>query len=402
MSFYRFLHKGFFVLLLSAFVSAIPVAGLCADPAAPAKAPEQAKAPAPAAAPATAAAAPAAAPAHEVSLPPFALKGLDGTELKMEALKSYPLSIVVFFATWNPKSVPALTELQKLSDKYEKNNVAVLAINAENERTDPGFKTALEKFLADNKITITVVIDEGLTVYRSWEIKALPTTYVLNKDLKVLSSLAGAPTSYGDTIEEMIKTDLGLKAKDEGAAGAEHKRYRPADKAITLQYGMVEKKAERGRVSQALGELEEVIKKDDKFADAHALRGVLLLSEKKSGEEQKKAAKEAFDKAALLDPTLPLALIGQANFLAEGGDLKKAVELLTVAFSQSNWGARDKPENQKELLAAVEGISARLGKDDAGAKKDLLGLVDGFMTIHEGPKVNRKKMEDAAGAPAKK
>jgi predicted Zn-dependent protease len=217
-----------------------------------------------------------------------------------------------------------------------------------------------------------------------------------------MASLAGAPTSYRDTIEEIIMTDLGLKPKDEVGKAAEQKRYRP-EKALTLQYGMIEKKAERGRVSQALPELEEIIKKDEKFADAYALKGVILLSERKGGEEEKKAAKESFDKAATLDPTLPLALIGQASFFTEAGDLKKSCELLITAFSQSNWGMRDKPENLKDLLATLETITAKLGKDDAGAKKDLSALMDGFLNIHAGPKVNMKKMEDAAaGTPAKK
>jgi hypothetical protein len=64
---------------------------------------------------------------------------------------------------------------------------------------------------------------------------------------------------------------------------------------------------------------------------------------------------------------------------------------------------RDKPENLKDLLATLETITAKLGKDDAGAKKDLSALMDGFLNIHAGPKVNMKKMEDAAaGTPAKK
>ncbi len=326
---------------------------------------------------------------------PFTLKAMDGGEFNTEGLKNFPLSAVVFFATWNPKSAAVLVELQKLADKYEKNSFAALAVNSESEKTDPNFRATLEKYLKDNNITMTVLVDEGLAAYRSLEIKAVPTTFLLDKDMNEVLNLAGAPTSYNETVEEAIMVKLGLKPS-EAEKKDEVKRYRPADRALTLQYGMIEKKAERGKVEAALTELDELIKKDDKFADAYALKGLLLFSDRKGTAEQKKSAQESFDKAAALDATLPLALIGQAHFAIEGGDLKKASELLNTAFAQSNWGTRDKPENLADLKKGAEEAAGKVGKDDAAAKTALAGLVEPFLVAHAGPKVNMKKMEDAA------
>ena len=64
-----------------------------------------------------------------MEVPEFSLKTLEGQEYTLAQVKGQPATLVVFFATWSPRSTPALEDAQKLAAQYADKGFRVLAVN---------------------------------------------------------------------------------------------------------------------------------------------------------------------------------------------------------------------------------------------------------------------------------
>lgn len=329
----------------------------------------------------------------------FTLKALDGSDFNLESRRGQPLTVISFFATWSPRSATVLAELHKLEDKFkEKGQASVLlvAINAESESTATDFDAQLSQYVKDNNVDFTVLLDKGLATYRAWSIKALPTTFVLDKELKVVAYVPGAPSSIHELLFESSLKALGMESEHPDADAAPT-RYQ-ASRNEMLNYGLSEKLLERGSPRKALDKIEIVVEKDLKFPDAQALKGVILLSISEEGETSVKA-REAFTKALELDPNLPTAIMGSAYFSALDGDSKGSIEKARNALGQKNWGFAKKPDAAKlaEYIADLDKADALLveGKTDEG--NGYLGRVlEDFVVVRKRVKVDQKRMREMA------
>jgi thiol-disulfide isomerase/thioredoxin len=334
------------------------------------------------------------------AVPSFSLQTVQGATFDLASRKGQPLTAVVFFATWNPKSASGLAAAQSVAAEFADKGLSAVAVNAENETLAQGFDKELAKYVADHQITLPVAVDQGLAVYRDWGIKAIPTTYLLNAELKPVAMLAGAPTDFRGMLADEVKKALGLATSDEVAAEAGGGRYHPA-RPVLLLYGMADQLAERGREQKALEKVEETIAADAKLPDAFALKGAILLAGKDAAKpEVQQASREAFNKAAEIDATLPKALLGQARFALIDGDTAKALAAVKTTLEQTHWGLASKPSPEtltaaKTKLSEAEG---KLGANDAESAKALLGeIVDGFLIMKEKTKVKMRQLDQAAG-----
>lgn len=334
------------------------------------------------------------------SVPSFSLPTVQGENFDLSGRKGKPLTAVIFFATWNPKSAAGLAAVQSVAAEFADKGLSAVAVNAENESLPPGFDQELSKYLADHQVTLPVAVDRGLVVYRDWDIRAIPTTYLLDAELKPLALLAGAPTDFRGMLSDEVKKALGLVTSEEVAADAGGGRYHP-ERPVLLLYGMADQLAERGREQKALEKIEETIAADAKLPDAYALKGAILLAGKDAAKpETQQASREAFNKAAEIDATLPKALLGQARFSLIDGDAAKALSAVKTALDQKHWGLASKPAPEaltaaKTKLAEAEG---KLGAGDVeGAKAILVEVVDGLLIMKEKTKVKMRQLDQAAG-----
>jgi hypothetical protein len=306
--------------------------------------------------------------APKTERPGFALRGFDGGTIELEARRGKPLTAVIFFATWSPRSHQALVDIGLLREKYAEKGFDVIMVCAETEVFPPGFDDMLFDYLEGTNADVPVAMDEGLATYRAWEVKAQPSTYFLDKDLRQINFIGSAPSSYKMMVAEIIEEALGLTPKEDEASKAPT-RYQAA-KPQMLGYGMAHKLAQRGKSKKAKKKVEEVIAADPKFPDAHALLGMILLHGKQIDAE---AAKASFDKALEADPNLPIALLGRAHFTLQGGDTAKAVATIREALAKNAWGFMHKPKEAKlkeieTKLAGVAGGKAPEANTEEAAK----------------------------------
>ena len=109
-------------------------------------------------------------------LPTFSLPNTAGTNVALEAARGHVV-LVHFFATWCESCREELPLLNRLEARAN-GKVTVLAIAvADADRS-------VQRFLAATPVDFAVLLDRDRTVAKAWRVAALPTTFVLDADLR--------------------------------------------------------------------------------------------------------------------------------------------------------------------------------------------------------------------------
>ena len=115
-------------------------------------------------------------PAGGPAKPDFSLQDLNGANVPLKTFKGRTV-LVHFFATW---CEPCREELPALNRFLERSasNASVVAISV--AEVDPRVK----RFFETMPVNFPVLLDRDRTIAKSWKISTLPTTYVLDANMK--------------------------------------------------------------------------------------------------------------------------------------------------------------------------------------------------------------------------
>jgi len=122
-----------------------------------------------------------------VIAPDFELESLDGTMIKLSDLRDKNV-IVNFWATWCGFCVEEMPDLQKLQETYKDDDLLILAVNVGETKEE------VEKFMEDNKIDLTVLLDKDSSVANTYGLRSFPSTLAINKKGEVVSGYVGMLT----------------------------------------------------------------------------------------------------------------------------------------------------------------------------------------------------------------
>ena len=106
--------------------------------------------------------------------PDLRLEDLDG---KTHDLKDYRGKVVLlnFWATWCPPCIKEIPSLNNLQQKFSSNDFVVLSVDVGEEPKD--IKAFLEHIPAD----YPVLLDSKTSLASTWQLKAFPSTFVIDK-----------------------------------------------------------------------------------------------------------------------------------------------------------------------------------------------------------------------------
>ncbi len=133
--------------------------------------------------------------------PEFALEDTERKPWRLSDLRGQVL-VVNFWATWCPPCRRELPSLEALHRKVKARDVIVLGIDA-GETWD-----AVNGFLMEMKpaITFPILTDDRGEVMRAWQVKALPTTFVIDRQGRfALRALGARDFSLADAINDVTK-----------------------------------------------------------------------------------------------------------------------------------------------------------------------------------------------------
>ena len=135
--------------------------------------------------------------------PSFSLKDLNGKKVALKSLKGRPV-ILIFWATWCAPCKDELPSLSRLAEETA-DQVAVLALAMDGEK-----KSQVEAFVRENKINLTVLLDEDGNVSRYYRVGAIPSTFFLDRDGMMVGTAVGQRDWSTPVALSVIKEIFGL------------------------------------------------------------------------------------------------------------------------------------------------------------------------------------------------
>ena len=90
-----------------------------------------------------------------------------------------------FWATWCPACVIEMPSMQKLHRRFKDKNFVMVAINS--QETDAQVKSFFDKY----KLSFTALLDSSGEVGTWFDVNALPTTFVLDKEGRIIGRALG-------------------------------------------------------------------------------------------------------------------------------------------------------------------------------------------------------------------
>ena len=114
-------------------------------------------------------------------VPDLEVGTLEGTPISLATLEG-KVVILNFWATWCLPCIAEMPELAELQTEYREKGVELVAVSEDREG-------ALEKictFVADREFPFSVWLDPEMDFYYALELKGLPTTFVLDREGRIL------------------------------------------------------------------------------------------------------------------------------------------------------------------------------------------------------------------------
>lgn len=183
------------------------------------------------------------------------------------------LTVVVFWATWSPRSAPALELWQKYGKEYADKGVQVVTVNADHQDMGQEDEVKIRNYLAENNITLPVIVDAQLELFNEIGIIVLPTTLFFKPDGTMDYKYPGLPTSADLDLKEDLEAKLGIAQEptEEEATNRGKLAYQPKNNAL-LFFNMGRMLNKKGFHDKAKAKFLESLQKDPDYDDP--LRGL--------------------------------------------------------------------------------------------------------------------------------
>ncbi len=92
-----------------------------------------------------------------------------------------------FWATWCPPCIREMPAMQRAYDKFKDRGFQIIAISV-----DLGNSDAVRKFTESLKLNFQVLLDPENRVKQAYRVRALPTTYLIDRAGRVVAYGMGA------------------------------------------------------------------------------------------------------------------------------------------------------------------------------------------------------------------
>ena len=115
----------------------------------------------------------------------FSLPLLNGREA---ALSSYKGKVIIlnFWATWCPPCRAEMPSMETLYQRLKNQGLEILAVDI-GEDSD-----TVQKFIKSNPYTFPVLLDNGGKLSSQYGVSAIPTTYILDREGKIIARIVGS------------------------------------------------------------------------------------------------------------------------------------------------------------------------------------------------------------------
>ncbi|MFD3446155.1 thiol-disulfide oxidoreductase ResA [Microbacteriaceae bacterium 4G12] len=119
--------------------------------------------------------------------PNFQVTDMNGKQISLRDLRGKGV-FLNFWGTWCEPCEKEMPYMNELYATYKKKGVEIIALNADETNL------AVKNFVAQYGLTFPVAIDKGQDVLNTYGVGPLPTTFLIDKDGKVVKRITGTQT----------------------------------------------------------------------------------------------------------------------------------------------------------------------------------------------------------------
>ncbi|HDX9588636.1 TPA: thiol-disulfide oxidoreductase ResA [Bacillus pseudomycoides] len=128
--------------------------------------------------------------------PNFVATDLEGKKITLKELKGKGV-FLNFWGTWCKPCEKEMPYMNELYPKYKEKGVEILALDADET------ELAVKNFVSGYGLKFPVAIDKGQEILNTYGVGPLPTTFLIDKDGKVIEKITG--TQSKEQMEEYLK-----------------------------------------------------------------------------------------------------------------------------------------------------------------------------------------------------
>jgi DsbE subfamily thiol:disulfide oxidoreductase len=114
----------------------------------------------------------------------FEIASLTGGRAKLSAYRGRVV-FLNFWATWCPPCRAEMPSMERLHRLLRERGLEIVAVDLQES------KEAVRKFVKDNAITFTVLLDATGAVGGAWGVQSIPTTYLIDRKGTILARSVG-------------------------------------------------------------------------------------------------------------------------------------------------------------------------------------------------------------------
>lgn len=134
--------------------------------------------------------------------PDWSLNAANNEKISLSDLKGQVVLMDFFYESCLP-CMQALPFLKALNEKYKSEGLKVIGVDSYDKK-----ENGIAEFLKHKGITYPVLLDEAYKTDTDYHISGYPTIYLIDKQGKILFSMAGLSKSNEEKLEELIKQNL--------------------------------------------------------------------------------------------------------------------------------------------------------------------------------------------------
>ena len=137
-------------------------------------------------------------PVDKPEAPEFTLSDLSGRSVHLRELRG-KLVFVNFWATWCAPCRLEMPSMERLYQTFKETEFAMLAVSIDRQGAD-----VVKPFIQDLQLTFPVLLDRGMEVTRAFGMRGLPTTYLIDRDGRLIGAAVGSRAWYSIEAKALI------------------------------------------------------------------------------------------------------------------------------------------------------------------------------------------------------
>ncbi len=143
--------------------------------------------------------------------PDFTLEDIDGNTVCLDSLLTKGPVFMTFWALWCKMCIKELDALKPYFDEFDSLGVNLLAISQDKARAVPKVKP----YALSHKWKYVVVLDPDNIMRDLYHVQAMPTSFIINQDKKIVFTHMGYKPGDEEIIIEKMRDLFNQGEKDE-------------------------------------------------------------------------------------------------------------------------------------------------------------------------------------------